>query len=132
MTFGDHVEFFDRELVALGRKPMALTLPQIIAALDTNGSPDADTACTVFAETLTWPNGMTDTTRLEVCLRLQCARWYCIDLEDAEDDGDDGKKFLESLLIEYWHDVGRVDWIHEHFVKEWAERNFPGSTETPK
>jgi hypothetical protein len=35
VTYGDHLELFDREIVALGREPMALTLPQIIAAFDT-------------------------------------------------------------------------------------------------
>jgi hypothetical protein len=130
MTYGDHIDFFDREIAALGQRPMALTLPQIIHALDTDGAAETDAACRAFAAALEWPP-MADDVRLQVCLRLHCARWWCVDMAEEDADGETGKGFLESLLIEYWRDVGRVDWIHAHFVKEWAERNFPGSTEPP-
>jgi hypothetical protein len=46
-------------------------------------------------------------------------------------DDEEGTDFLTSLLIEYWRDVGRADWIHSYLVEEWAERNFPGSTKPP-
>jgi hypothetical protein len=74
---------------------------------------------------------MTNAVRLEVCLRLHCARWWCLCVEDEDAEGETGKELIASLLIEYWHDVGRVNWIHGSLVKEWAERNFPGSTEQP-
>jgi hypothetical protein len=132
MTYSDRLEFFDREIVALGRQTMELTLPQIIAAFDTSGSKEADAVCKYFADKITWPEGMSPSVRLEVCLRLHCARWWCLKMDEKESDseaeGQNLKEFLEDLLIEYWHDVGRVDWIHDHFVKEWAEREFPGST----
>lgn len=134
MTYGDRLAFFDKEIAFLGRQTMALTLPQIIAAFDMRGSKEADAACKHFAEKLAWPEDMSGPVRLEACLRLHCARWWCLKMDENHSEAEDEnlKVFLEELLIEYWHDVGRVDWIHDHFVQEWAERNFPGSTEGPE
>ena len=128
MTYGDHLPLIDEELRRLGQPQMKLDLAMILGALSRQGAREADDACRVFAATLAWPP-VADSVRFELCLRLQCARWYVDTIRDESPEGQTGSELLESVLIEYWRDVGRVDWIYDRFVKHWAEEHFPGSTE---
>jgi hypothetical protein len=130
MTYGDHIPMFQRELERLGRPTMALTIDAVIGALARQGSAEADAACRVYAATLEWPP-VADSVRLELCLRLTCALWWLDIARDENPEGETGSELLESVLIEYWRDVGRVDWIHDRFVQHWAEEHFPGSTGAP-
>jgi hypothetical protein len=124
-TYLEHRGFFERELASLGAKPLHLDIRTFLSALGPVDYPhmdEANDACRTFARTLVWPP-LTDPLRLEVCLRLDCARWYCDQAvrrgQQEEDEGlseEDGREFLESLLIEYWLDVGRSDWLWENYV----------------
>ena len=113
MTYAEHIAFFDRELEALGRKPFDLAFRSFVEALAHSGLEDADEACRFFASKLFWPP-VSDRVRLELCMRLACAQWWCKANADAEPE-EEGKEFLESVLIEYWRDVGRRDWLLENF-----------------
>lgn len=119
---------FQRELDRLATPRMNLSLAEVMRALGQDGSPEADAACRAYAATLEWPP-VADSVRLELCLRLQCALWWLGKVRDGDPAGETGSELLESVLIEYWRDVGRVDWLYARFVKEWAEEHFPGSTE---
>lgn len=60
---------------------------------------------------------MTDQCRLEICARLSAAKFYCKGMAHEGTSSEEGRAFLESLLIEWWRDVGRVDWLHYYFVE---------------
>jgi hypothetical protein len=113
MTYGDHVPFLSREIETLGSRPFALPFATILRVLEHRGSAEVDAACRTFASTLHWPP-LEDHQRLEACLRLACTKWWCelnrtVDVED----GDEGEAFLTSLMIDYYKDVGREDWLYE-------------------
>jgi hypothetical protein len=113
-TWGEHVDFFDREIQALGFRSMRVNIYDVLRVLG-GSSPvrhQADKACEHYGQTLEWP-WMTDEVRLEACCRMACARWYCASLPDAECDDEDGAEFLSSLLVGYWNDVGRQAWLVE-------------------
>jgi hypothetical protein len=115
MRYGDHIPFFEREIERLGTKPFDLAFGSFLEVLGLRGgSREADAACRVFAETLEWPP-LSERVRLELCMRLACAKWWCAECKDGEPE-ETGKEFLESVLISYWRDVGRTDWLHENFV----------------
>jgi hypothetical protein len=114
MRYKDHLPFFDGEIATLGQRPFNLPFRTLFEVLRSNGSQEADEACRVFASTLTWPQ-VSDAVRFELCMRLSCARWWCTELTDDDTYGEPGREFLESLLIEYWRDVGRQDWLHENY-----------------
>ncbi|GEM_PF-6510485 len=119
-TFWDFVPFFEREIGLLGRPFWDLNFRAIFRVLRSEGTQEADEACRVFAITLEWPP-VSEPVRLELCLRLCTARWWCTVV--ADDPLDEPKReFLESVLIEYWRDVGRRDWIHENFCLTGEER----------
>jgi hypothetical protein len=118
MTWSAHVDFFQREIDRLSQQPFALDFQSFLEAMGLDGVSETDAAIRVFARTLDWPP-VSDRVRFEICLRLSCARWYCADMvgHGAEDDEEDGTEFLESLLIEYWRDVGRTDWLYATFIQ---------------
>ena len=114
---------------------MCVTYEQALAAISDHGDIQADDACRVFSKTLDWPE-MEDCVRLEVCLRLECAAWSCSQFADfdAEPAEWSGSNLLTDLLIEYWHEGGRRDWLqavlaHEidlspHRAAVWEAVNF--------
>ena len=117
-TYNDHVMFFDREIDRIGRAPFGLSLRSFLAVMARDGTPEADAACRAFAATLEWPP-LTEELRAEIGLRLVCAREWCADVTGAEGDGDeDGQEFLRSILIEYWQDCGRENWLWNWLVKQ--------------
>ena len=77
-----HTPFFRKEVKSLGATPVRLSACEALEALVGDGLRDTDAACRVFAETLECP-AMADRVRLEVCLRLECAGWYCSEKFDA-------------------------------------------------
>ena len=118
--YGDYLPFLDREIARIGKGPLLLSFPEALQVLAHPGTAEADAACRVFAATLDWPP-MTEGVRLEVCLRLACLRWWCALPEiRRQNDEDEGPESLASVLIEYWRDVGRADWLFDAFVKRSA------------
>ena len=95
-------------------------MSEALEAVVGDGLRDTDAACRSFAETLKWPT-LTDRVRLEVCLRLECAGWYCNERFDASWEGEDwtNREFLQELLVEHWHEGGHQDWLK-------SESQFPG------
>lgn len=114
VSYGAHIPFFEREIAELGNKPLGLSFQSFLEVLAHPGTDEADAAVRVFASTLRWPP-VSDPVRLELCMRLSCAKWWCKECEDHNPEGEEGKEFLESVLIEYWKDVGRLDWLHENY-----------------
>ena len=45
--------------------------------------------------------------------RLRCARWYCHEETGGGPEELTAEGVLIELLVGYWHDVGRFDWIQE-------------------
>lgn len=122
-TYGDHIPFFEREIATLGSKPFNLSFGQLFAALGSETLLLGDEACRIFASTLQWPE-VADIVRFDLCMRLDCARCYCQaspGLEACEEE-QSGRELLESILIEYWHDVGKRDWLYENYCLAHEER----------
>ena len=114
-TYAEHIPCFERELSTLGHA-FGLDFQQFLLALENRYTEAADEACRLFAKEYRWPP-MSDQTRLEVCLRLSCASMYCQELGDKSIDLEEsGQFFLESLLIEFWRDVGREDWFDKCLI----------------
>lgn len=116
MTYGDHLEFLEREIEQLGRAPFDLAFQSFLEEMGRDHSQEVEAAVRVYASTLHWPP-LSERVRFAVCLRLSCAKWWCEDLRDVEVEGT-GSELIESLLIDYWRDVGRADWIYETFVQD--------------
>ena len=116
MLYGRHVAFLDREIHLLGGAGFALSFTEIDGILATRNSKETDAICKQFAQTLHWPE-LSEKTRFEICLRLSCARSWCLHLGDCDSEDQTGQEFLESILVEYWNDVGREDWIYDRYVK---------------
>ena len=121
MLYGQHVAFFDKEIDRLGSAPFDLSFRSFLAALAHDGMEEADAACRVFAATLDWPP-VSDRVRLELCMRLACARWWCTEVAEHDSEEELGSAFLESVLIEYWRDVGRLDWLYENYCLRPGEK----------
>jgi len=123
-THRDHIQFFAREIQMLGSGPMNLSYMEALEALANDGLPETEAACRVFSETLKWP-AMTNRIRFEVCLRLECARWYCTEFSDADEEDEEwsGSEFLQDLLVEYWHEAGHWDWLRENYCLSRADWN---------
>ncbi len=115
--YRDFLPFLKKELSSLEREPLALSADAILDALSSNGSEAADTAVRQYAATLIWP-AMSDRVRFELCLRLRVAIWWIESLSDTSSDGEELGVFLTDTMIDYWRDVGRTDWIWNHFVNQ--------------
>jgi hypothetical protein len=48
-------------------------------------------------------------------MRLSCAKWWCKECEGLDAADEEGKEFLESVLIDYWRNEGRLDWLQENY-----------------
>jgi hypothetical protein len=119
MSWGAKVDFFQQEIDTLSQKPLALDFQSVLEGLGLDGVTETDDAIRTYARTLEWPP-VADRVRFELCLRLSCARWYCADMVRFDADTDDdrsGSEFLESLLITYWRDVGRTDWLFAALIQ---------------
>lgn len=110
----------EAELERLGGS-LDASIHHLLACLESDGSNEADFACQVFSNTGSWPL-LEPRVRLEVCLRLACAAWYCRDNSEQEREDETRSEFLESLLVEYWNDVGKTDWLYESFVLPATEK----------
>ena len=125
MLYRDHIPFLDRELERLEKGPFDLSARSFLEVLGRAGTPEADAACRVFAATLEWPP-VPDRVRLELCFRLACARAWCAEIaDDSDSETEDGRAFLEEVLITYWRDDGRVHWLHENYCLRPHERGQP-------
>lgn len=114
-TYAEHIPCFEQELSTLGHA-FDLDFQQLLLALENRYTEAADEACRLFAKEYRWPQ-MSAQTRLEVCLRLSCASMYCQEMADNPIDSEEsGRFFLESLLIEFWRDVGREDWFDKCLI----------------
>jgi hypothetical protein len=128
VLFADYIPVFQRELDRLSREPVTLKFPALLALLGHEGTEAADSACRAFAATQQWPP-VSDLVRVELCLRLSCALWWLTELRAADLEEESLPTIAESVLIEYWRDVGRVDWLYARFVKDWADEHSPGSAD---
>jgi len=128
MTYEDHIAFLDREIRKLSAVSLSISFRSFLEVLDQQGLDEADAACRVFAATLEWPK-MSDLCHFEICARLSAVKLYCKSMANEDPLDSDGKAFLESLLIEWWRDVGRVEWIHYYFVERFHYRTnyYPSS-----
>lgn len=120
MKYKNHLAFLDREIASLGTG-LHLDFESLQRVMGGPGTREADDACRVFAATLEWPL-MSDAVRAEVCCRLACGRWWCADMGEVEiGPEEDGQWMLEQLLIDYWLDAGREEWIFHSFVERKPE-----------
>ena len=104
--------FLEGELERLGRPFLRVSFREVLIALNGVPHPQADAACRQFARQLDWPVGLSDAATLEICLRLCSSAWYCHRHGSTRmDDEETLEDFLESLLVEWWHDVGREKWL---------------------
>jgi len=111
-TYGEHLAFVRGEIDRLGGPPLGLSFRSFLEAM-ARSTEEGDDACRVFAVTLHWPP-LSEPLRMEVCCRLACAEeWleYC-DWQDVPED-ETGSALLESLLIDYWRDVGQWNWFEK-------------------
>ena len=122
----DHIPFFWHELQCVSETPITLSFAEALEAILHDGLPETDAACRDFSQTLEWPT-LSERVRFEVCLRLECAHWYCTELSElaAEDEEWSGSNFLEELLIAYWREGGRRDWLAACFGSTAGERLHP-------
>lgn len=118
MNHADFLGIFQRELDRLGGNLEGISIRDLLLALEKDGSRRVDLACKIFAATRSWPP-LSGAERIQVVLRLSCAAWYCDDMlaKDGDDNFDDTLlSFAESVLIDYWRDNGRRDWLREAFA----------------
>lgn len=113
-TFADWIPFLNREMAALSQRAFLLPIDDVEEVLGVNGAPEADAAIRVYLDTTEWPP-VSDRVRFELLLRLAVARRYCRNSAAARPE-EELPEFLESVLIEYWRDVGRTDWLYHEFV----------------
>jgi hypothetical protein len=115
--FDDLVPLLDRLLAELESVPLRLTPREILEALSGDASSDEiDAACRLLAKTGTVPDGLPDSIKWQLACRVRCCRWYCHDQTGMSAMGESAGHLLLSLLIEYWDDVGRFDWIQEDLL----------------
>lgn len=102
----------------LGKGPLDLTCSQILEEMSHRASnPAVEDAIRVFAATRHWPV-LTERERFAVCLRLEFGKEYCAGFGASMGEEEEHPiDFVESLLIEYWLDVGRGNWMYERFVQ---------------
>lgn len=116
--YKDFLPFLNRELEHLESKKLNLSLGSIFDVLSNNGSDSADAAIREYGATLMWPE-IPDQVRFEICLRLRVAIWWIESLHgDTSSDGESLQLFITDTMIDYWRDVGRTDWIYNHFVNQ--------------
>ena len=109
--------FLKRELEQLEGEKLHLSVESIFDVLSNNGADLADSAVREYASALIWPP-VPDTVRFELCLRLRVAIWWIETLSDTSTEDESLQTFLTDNMIDYWRDVGRTDWIWNHFVNQ--------------
>jgi hypothetical protein len=109
--------FLKRELEQLESKKLQLSVESLLEVLSHEGSDLADAAVREYTRTLIWPR-VSDEVQFELCLRLRVAIWWIESLNDTSTEDESLKEFLIGTMIEYWRDVGRTDWIWNHFVNQ--------------
>jgi len=118
MRIGDHVSFLDREIERLSARPLTLTFEALLEGMDRTGACIADDAVRAFAATLEWPP-MPDQVRLEILLRLRCAKAWCEAMAgDEVFPEEDGQEFLDELLRNYWLDGARENFLWELLIRD--------------
>jgi len=116
--YKDFLPFLKRELEQLESKKLNLSVESILDVLSKRGSDSADNAVQEYGSSLMWPE-ISDPVRFEICLRMRVAIWWIESLhEDTSNDGEPLQVFLTDVLINYWRDVGRTDWISNHLVNQ--------------
>src|SRR5438132_8269972 len=121
-TYSEFVAFFHQEIDRLGEQPFALSYREIVGLMAGPVATEAgDEACRVFAAELRWPP-VADHVRLELCIRLDAAREWCETCAEGEIDPEEtGTTFLKELLIDYYRDAGKSEWIVDRFFPNWRE-----------
>ena len=112
-TYGEWADFFKVEQEGLNGG--FFTLKQLFAGLRAE-TLAGDEAVRVFALLREWPH-MGEPLRSEISARLACAEWYCRYMQSldaaGESCGESFQEFVESLMIGYYRDAGRCDWLFE-------------------
>ena len=124
MTWSEYIPAFEAALRELSREPVRLRFQQLMPMLRHEGTAEADAALRAFAQGLPWPL-LPDLVRVELCLRLSFGLWHLRGLAAEPHEGASLSATIESVLIDYWRDTGRVDWLYEVLVKDWASEHMP-------
>jgi hypothetical protein len=121
-TYAEFVEVFQRKIDRLGEHPFALSYREVVGLMAQPVATQAgDEACRVFATELRWPP-VGDHVRLELCMRLDSAREWCEICAEGEIDPEEtGTIFLTELLIDYYRDAGKENWIVDRFLPLWKK-----------
>ena len=129
MIYGSFIPRLEGVLDSLGG-PMEARFEDLLRCLRGAATEAADEACRRLARGQDLPP-LSPPQRLEVCMRLSCGIWYCRTEFHRDLEGEGEPEFLDSLLIDYWRDVGRCSWLGEAFgatdgfapEKEWMGEN---------
>jgi len=78
---------------------------------------EAAQACEQFALSREWP-AMRDIVRWDVICRIRCAIAYCEDKPGVLCSDEMFQEFLVSLLVDYWDDVGWINWVSEEILHQ--------------
>lgn len=95
--------------------PLQISAESILEVMAAEGTAAADAAVRAYSATLHWPP-VPDPVRFELCLRLRVAIWWVETLSDTDADGEQLPDFLTQILIDYWRDVGRTDWLLNELI----------------
>ncbi|HBR94319.1 MAG TPA: hypothetical protein DEA90_09170 [Opitutae bacterium] len=107
--------FFGEQAELLGGHELRLSWHAAFERVCGVCSSTTDRAVRSYIAKREWPV-LEDTDRLELLLRLQCARWYCADLNAKDPLGqlmglEDCEATITRLLIDYWRGAGRLEWL---------------------
>ena len=118
-TQGDYIAPLMEELEKLSVTDLQLRAEDVLLVLQEH-SPfrlEAAQACEQFAQSREWP-AMRDIVRWDVICRIRCAIAYCEDKPGAVSSDETFQEFLVSLLVDYWEDVGWINWVTEEILHQ--------------
>ncbi|TVP80441.1 MAG: hypothetical protein EA353_03730 [Puniceicoccaceae bacterium] len=115
-NWADFGDWCREQQLLLGGHELRMTWVHAYARVAEGGRPSTDRVVRSYIARREWP-ALEDSDRWELLLRLQCARWYCAELHEKFPDDlladhySDRAELLAGVLIDYWLDVGRCEWL---------------------